>query len=92
MKTRLESSRMLVYQAASKLDRARDVALDASIVKLFVSEAYVQTAQDALRIHGGAGYLNETGMARPMRDAVGSTLYSGTSEIQRNIIAGWLGL
>lgn len=92
MKTRLESCRMLVYQAASKLDRARDVALDASIVKLFVSEAYVQTAQDALRIHGGAGYLNETGMARPLRDAVGSTLYSGTSEIQRNIIAGWLGL
>ena len=92
MKTRLESSRMLVYQAASKLDRSRDVALDASVVKLFVSEAYVQTAQDALRIHGGAGYLNETGMARPLRDAVGSTLYSGTSEIQRNIIAGWLGL
>ena len=92
MKARLETSRLLVYQAASKLDRARDVALDASMVKLFVSEAYVQTAQDALRIHGGAGYVNETGMARPLRDAVGSTLYSGTSEIQRNIIAGWLGL
>ena len=92
MKTRLESSRMLVYQAASKLDRARDVALDASIVKLFVSEAYVQTAQEVLQIHGGAGYVNETGLARPLRDAVGSTLYSGTSEIQRNIIAAWLGL
>jgi len=92
MKARLEASRLLVYRAASKLDRARDVALDASIAKLFVSEAYAQTAQDVLRIHGGAGYLNKTGLARPLRDAIGSTLYSGTSEIQKNIIAGWLGL
>lgn len=92
MKARLEASRRLVYRAATKLDRARDVALDASVAKLFVSEAYVQTANDALRIHGGAGYLNDTGLARPLRDAVGSTLYSGTSEIQKNIIAGWLGL
>ncbi len=92
MKARLEASRMLVYRAASRLDRARDVALDASIAKLFVGEAYVQTAHDALRIHGGAGYINDTGLARPLRDAIGSTLYSGTSEIQKNIIAGWLGL
>jgi len=83
MKARLEAGRLLVY---------RDVALDASIAKLFVGEAYVQTAHDALRIHGGAGYLNDTGLARPLRDAIGSTLYSGTSEIQKNIIAGWLGL
>ena len=92
MKSRLEASRLLVYRAAAKLDRARDVALDASIAKYFVGEAYAETARDALRIHGGAGYLNENGLARPWRDAIGSTLYSGTSEIQKNIIAAWLGL
>ncbi len=94
MKARLEASRMLVYRAAAKLDRgrARDVALDASVAKLFVAEAYVQAAHDALRIHGGAGYLNDTGLARPLRDATGSTLYSGTSEIQKNHIARSLGL
>ena len=92
MKARLEASRMLVYRAAAKLDKARDVALDASLAKVYVGESYVQTAHDALRIHGGAGFLNDTGMARPLRDAIGSTLYSGTSEIQKNMIAGWLGL
>ena len=92
MKARLEASRLMVYRAAAKLDRGRDVALDASVAKLFVSEAYVRAANDALQIHGGAGYLNDTGLARPLRDSVGSTLYAGTSEIQRNNIARELGL
>ncbi|MEZ5303010.1 MAG: acyl-CoA dehydrogenase [Verrucomicrobiales bacterium] len=92
MKVRLEAARLLVFKAASRLDSARDVALDASIAKVFVSESFVQAAQDALQIRGGYGYMVGEGPERDLRDALGTTLYSGTSEIQRNIVAAWLGL
>jgi len=68
------------------------VSLDASIAKLFVSESLVKTALDTVQIHGGYGYTLEYGVERALRDAVASTIYSGTSEMQRNIIAAWLGL
>lgn len=92
MKVRLEASRMLVYRAASRLDRARDIPMDAAIAKLFVSEALVATAQDAVRAFGADGVIEGHAAERALRDALSSTLYSGTSEIQRNIIARWLGL
>lgn len=92
MKVRLEAARLLTYKAASRLDNARDVALDASITKLFVSEALVQTSLDAVQLFGGYGFMTDYEVERALRDAVGSTLYSGTSEVQRNIIARWLGL
>jgi alkylation response protein AidB-like acyl-CoA dehydrogenase len=92
MKVRLEASRLLTYRAATRLDRARDVAIDASITKVFVSESLVQTAMDTVQVFGGYGYMTEYDVERVLRDSVGGTLYSGTSEIQRNIIAGWLGL
>lgn len=92
MKVRLEASRLLVYRAASRLDNARDIALDASMVKLFVSESLVKSALDAVQTMGGYGFMTEYHVERVLRDAVGSTLYSGTSEIQRNIMAGWMGL
>jgi hypothetical protein len=62
------------------------------MTKLFVSEALVQAAQSTVQIHGGYGFMTEYEVERALRDAVGSTLYSGTSEMQRNIIARWLGL
>ncbi len=92
MKVRLEASRLLTYQAASKLDRDRKVGLDASIAKLFVSEAFVESSLDTVRTLGGYGYMAEYEAERALRDAVGGTLYSGTNDIQRNIIARWLGL
>lgn len=92
MKVRLEAARALTYRAASRLDRSRAVALDASLVKLFVSESLVQSALDGVQVLGGYGFMTEYEAERAVRDAVGSTLYSGTSEIQRNIVAGWLGL
>jgi alkylation response protein AidB-like acyl-CoA dehydrogenase len=52
----------------------------------------VQTCLDAIQVFGGYGYLTEQEVERELRDAVASTLYSGTSEIQRNIIARCLGL
>ena len=92
MKVRLEAARLLTYRTASRLDKTRSISLDASITKLFVSESFVTTARDAVQLHGGNGFMVEYEVERAFRDAVGGTIYSGTSEMQRNIIARWLGL
>jgi alkylation response protein AidB-like acyl-CoA dehydrogenase len=92
MKVRLEAARLLTYKAASRLDRARDVAMDASIAKLFSSDSLVETALDTVKIFGGYGFMADHEVERALRDAVGGTLYSGTNDIQRNIISRWLGL
>jgi alkylation response protein AidB-like acyl-CoA dehydrogenase len=92
MKVDLEAARLLVYRAAWRLERSRTVSMDAAIAKLFVSESLLQAALGAVQVHGGYGYTTEYEPERLLRDAVGSTLYSGTSEMQRSIIARWLGL
>jgi alkylation response protein AidB-like acyl-CoA dehydrogenase len=66
--------------------------MEAAMAKLYLSEAFVQSSLDAIRVHGGYGYMTEQGVERDLRDAVGGTLYSGTSDIQRNIIARLLGV
>jgi hypothetical protein len=53
---------------------------------LYVSESFVKSCLDAIQVHGGRGFLTELELESEMRDSVGSTPYSGTSEIQRNII------
>lgn len=92
MKVQLEAARLLTYRAATRLGTSRGVALDASIAKLFVSESLVKAALDTIQLHGGYGFMAEYEVERALRDAVGATLYSGTSEMQRNIIGRWLGL
>jgi alkylation response protein AidB-like acyl-CoA dehydrogenase len=92
MKVHLEAARLLTYRAAWRLDHARNASLDAAMAKLFVSESLLQAALGTVQIHGGYGFMTEYEVERALRDAVGSTLYSGTSEMQRNIIARWLGL
>ena len=92
MKVQLEAARVLMYRSAWRLSNQRNASLDASIVKLFVSESLVKAALDAVQVHGGYGFMTEFDVERTLRDAIGSTLYSGTSEMQRNIIARWLGL
>jgi len=61
--------------------------MDAAMAKLYVSESFVKSCLDAVQIHSGSGFMTELEFERELRDSVGSTLYSGTSEIQRNIIA-----
>ncbi|MFK7846597.1 MAG: acyl-CoA dehydrogenase family protein [Rhodothermales bacterium] len=92
MKVRLEGSRLLSYNAATRLDKARDVAIDACMTKVFVSEALVQTAMDTVQIFGGNGFTTDYEVERSLRDSIGGKIYSGTNEIQRNILAKWLGL
>ncbi|MCB9749355.1 MAG: acyl-CoA dehydrogenase family protein [Myxococcales bacterium] len=92
MKLRLEGARLLLYRACWRLDRGELAALDISLAKLAVSEAAVQSGLDVIRLHGGLGYMSETGLDNGLRDALGSLIFSGTSEIQRDLIARGLGL
>jgi alkylation response protein AidB-like acyl-CoA dehydrogenase len=92
MKVRLDTCRPLVYRIGALKDAGKDATLEAAVAKLYVSESYVSSCLDAVQIFGGYGYMTEQQVERDLRDAVGGTLYSGTSEIQRNIIARGLGL
>jgi hypothetical protein len=92
MKVRLDTCRPLVYRIGWLKERNRPAMVEAAVAKLYVAECLVKSCQDALQIHGGYGYMVEQGIERELRDALGSTLYSGTSEIQRNLIAKGLGI
>lgn len=92
VKVRLEAGRLLLYRAAWAKQHSRDAGAFAALAKLFVSEALVESCLDVIQVHGGYGYTTDFEVERELRDAVGSTLYSGTSEIQRNLVARSLGL
>jgi L-prolyl-PCP dehydrogenase len=86
MKRRLEAARLLLYRACWTHDQGRDATVEIALAKLAISEAAVESGMDAIRIHGGLGYMKETGIDRYLLDAVGSTIFSGTSDIQRELI------
>ncbi|MGV3516384.1 acyl-CoA dehydrogenase family protein [Luteitalea sp.] len=92
MRLRLDTSRPLVYRIGHLKDQQKKAALESSIAKLYVSEAIVQSTLDAVQVFGGYGYMTDQQVERDLRDAIGGTIYSGTSEIQRNLIAKGLGL
>jgi len=92
MKLRYETARLLNYKVGWLMQKGKSADMDAAMAKLYVSESFVQSSLDAIQVHGGAGYMTELEFEREARDAVGSRLYSGTSEIQRNIIARGLRL
>jgi alkylation response protein AidB-like acyl-CoA dehydrogenase len=92
MYLRLEAARLLIYQAAWLGQQGKPALAEAAAAKLFTSEAWVASSLDAIQIHGAYGYMKESGIERDLRDAVASTIYSGTSEIQRVILARMLGL
>jgi alkylation response protein AidB-like acyl-CoA dehydrogenase len=92
MKLRLETARLLLYRLAWLIDNGEPSGLDSALVKVYLSESYVASSLDALQIHGGYGYIEEYGLAGEVSDALASRLYSGTSDIQRNLAARYLGL
>ncbi len=92
MKLRLETSRRLLYHTAWLRDQGKTAVLEAAMTKLHISDSWVKCCEDALQLHGGYGYMTESELERELRDALGSKIYSGTSEIQRNLIAALLGL
>ena len=92
MYLRVEAARLLVYQVAWLGQSGKSVLAEAAAAKLFTSEAWVASSLDAIQLHGAYGYMRESGVERDLRDAVASRIYSGTSEIQRVILARMLGL
>ena len=87
MKLRLETARLLLYRCAWLKQTDQRIPLDSSLAKLHISESFVASSLDAIRIHGARGYLREYGVERDLRDATGGVIYSGTSDIQRQLIA-----
>jgi hypothetical protein len=92
MALRLETCRPLVYKIGWLKDQGKDAAMEAAMAKLHVSECFVKNSLDAIQIFGASGYVTETGIERDLRDSVGSTIFSGTNDIQRNNIAQLLRL
>jgi alkylation response protein AidB-like acyl-CoA dehydrogenase len=92
MKVRLDTCRPLVYRIGAMKDAGLDATTEAAIAKLHVAECYLRSSLDAVQVFGAYGYMVESQVERDVRDSVGSSIYSGTSEIQRNLIARGLGL
>lgn len=87
MATSLDAARLLVLRAAWMKDRGLAFTKEASMAKLFATEAANQAALEAIQIHGGYGYTDEFPVERHLRDVRVTTIYEGTSEIQRLVIA-----
>jgi alkylation response protein AidB-like acyl-CoA dehydrogenase len=92
MATEIEAARALTWRAAWMVSGGQDALREISMAKLFSSEAYVKCANLGMQIFGGYGYSMEFDMQRHYRDARSATIAAGTSQIQRNIIAGLMGL
>jgi butyryl-CoA dehydrogenase len=87
MSTNTEAARMLTYHAAAMKDANVPFGAQAAMAKLFASRVSVQSALEAIQIHGGYGYVREYLVERYLRDAKITEIYEGTSEIQRIVIA-----
>lgn len=87
MATQIEAARLLTFNAAAMKDRGENFSGAASMAKVFASEMANKVAYQALQIHGGYGYMKEFPVERYYRDVRVFTIYEGTSEIQRKVIA-----
>lgn len=87
MKTQLEAAELLTLRAASMKEKGQPFSREASMAKLFASEMSNKVADKAVQLHGGYGYIDEFPVERFFRDARVQTIYEGTSEVQRMVIA-----
>ena len=87
MAIEIESARLLIYKAAWLKDTHQNFGVAASMAKVYASEVAMRASTECVQIHGGYGYIAETGVERLMRDAKITQIYEGTSEIQRLVIA-----
>ncbi len=92
MRLRLETSRLMLYRFARMLDEGSATAADAAMTKLHLSDSLVHSSMAAMEVHGGYGYMAEYPFEREVRDALASRIYSGTSDMLRNVVAHSLGL
>lgn len=87
MATNIEAARMLCFKAAWLKDQGEDYSCASAMAKLFASNVALETANEAIQIHGGYGYVREYHVERMMRDAKITQIYEGTSEIQKIVIS-----
>jgi alkylation response protein AidB-like acyl-CoA dehydrogenase len=87
MATQVEAARALMYQAAHDCDAGEPIEIEAAMAKLFATEMAERVTSEGLQIHGGNGYTTERAVERYWRDARLTTIFEGTSEIQRKIIS-----
>ncbi len=92
MKIDVDTSRNWLYRTANRVQSKQNVTVDLAIAKLITSERNVASALNAIQIFGGYGYTVDCGIEKDLRNSVAGTIYSGTSEIQRDRIAKMLGL
>ena len=92
MRVRLDAAQLLLYRAAALKAAGKRAPVESAVAKLYVSEAFLENSLALSRVHGGNGFLKENGIERFVRDALGTIIFSGTSDIQRNIIAAQLGI
>jgi alkylation response protein AidB-like acyl-CoA dehydrogenase len=93
MTVRLETSRMLVQKFAwKKTTGVKEATTEASMAKLHVTESFLANSLDAVRIYGAQGYIEDSLHERDLRDAIAGPIFSGTNDIQRNILAQQLRL
>ena len=87
MRLRLEAARLLLYRACWLHDQGQDATVAVSLAKIAVSEAAVQSGLDVIQIHGGAGLISDGRKDQSLLDALPATIFSGTSQMQREIVA-----
>ena len=87
MAMEIEAARLLIWKAAWAKDNHQNFGVLASMAKVYASEVAMKASTQCVQIHGGYGYIKETGVERLMRDAKITQIYEGTSEIQRVVIA-----
>ncbi len=92
MHTRMEAAKYLVYSAALKKQSGKPYSADAAMAKLFAAEAASDVTRRAVQLFGGYGYTRDYPVERMMRDAKITEIYEGTSEVQRMVVAGALGV
>lgn len=92
LELRVRTSRLVLHEVAWLRSQGRPAGAESALAKLWVSESWFAANLDVLAVHGGAGDLEEVGLTRELRDSVASRIYSGTSDIQRNIVAARLGI
>lgn len=87
MLTKIEAARLLIYKAAEKKENHEDYGLDSAMAKMYASDIALEVVNNALQIHGGSGFIKGIPVEKMYRDAKITTIYEGTNEIQRLVIA-----
>ena len=87
MAMKIEAARLLVYEAAYKLDEGQNASMYASMAKCFATDMAMEVTTNAVQVLGGAGYVRDYPVERYMRDVKVSQIFEGTNQIQRMVIA-----